>query len=65
VHKKLGEDTARTAGPNWPEGYPIPYDVTLNNKTGGNWLRGSDNCSGTGWALVCRVVSNDIVHHLF
>ncbi|KAK4828177.1 hypothetical protein QYF61_024426, partial [Mycteria americana] len=48
VHKKLGGDTARTADPNWPKGYSIPYDVMLNKKLGGlagrarpllrNWL---------------------------
>ncbi|KAK4824807.1 hypothetical protein QYF61_019475 [Mycteria americana] len=27
VHKKLGGGTARTADPNWPKGYSIPYGV--------------------------------------
>ena len=29
-HKKLGGDTARTADPNWPKGYSIPWDVLLS-----------------------------------
>jgi len=29
-HKKLGGDTARTAGPNRPKGYSIPYDIMLS-----------------------------------
>ena len=35
VHRKLGGDTAGTADPNWPKGYPIPYDIMLSNKTRG------------------------------
>lgn len=31
-HKKLGEDTARTADPKWPKGYPIPHGTVLSNK---------------------------------
>ena len=31
VHKKLGGDTARTADPNWPKGYSMPYGVMLSN----------------------------------
>jgi len=31
VHKKLGGDTSGTADPNWPKGYPTPYDVILSN----------------------------------
>ena len=26
-HRELGGDTARTADPNWPKEYSIPYDV--------------------------------------
>ncbi|KAK4817730.1 hypothetical protein QYF61_026530 [Mycteria americana] len=52
VHKKLGGDTARTADPNWPKGYSIPYGVMLNIETGGSWLGGSNCCLGTGWALI-------------
>ena len=33
MHKKLGGDTAGTADPNWPKGYPIPYVVVLSNKS--------------------------------
>ncbi|KAK4831831.1 hypothetical protein QYF61_019589, partial [Mycteria americana] len=54
VHKKLGGGTARTADPNWPKGYSIPYDVMLSIETGGSWPGGSDRCSGMGWALVGR-----------
>ena len=35
MHKKLGGDTAGTAGPNCSKGYSIPYDVMLSNKTRG------------------------------
>ncbi|KAK4806257.1 hypothetical protein QYF61_013401 [Mycteria americana] len=35
VPKKLGGDTARTADPNWPKGYSIPYGVMLSIETGG------------------------------
>jgi len=31
VHKKLGGDTARTADPNCPKGYSIPYDIRLSS----------------------------------
>ncbi|KAK4829016.1 hypothetical protein QYF61_001791, partial [Mycteria americana] len=51
VHKKLGGGTARTADPNWPKGYSIPYGVMLGIETGGSWPGTSDGCSGTGWAL--------------
>jgi len=30
LRKKLGGKKVRTAAPNWPEGYSIPYDVMLN-----------------------------------
>ncbi|KAK4806266.1 hypothetical protein QYF61_013410 [Mycteria americana] len=30
VPKKLGGGTARTADPNWPKGYSVPYDVMLS-----------------------------------
>ncbi|KAK4807227.1 hypothetical protein QYF61_024347, partial [Mycteria americana] len=40
VHKKLGGVTARTADPNWPKGYSIPYDVMLSIYTWGSWLGG-------------------------
>ena len=39
VHKKLGGDTAGTADPNWPKGYPLPYDVIHSKQS-----------SGRGWA---------------
>jgi len=26
----LASDTARTADPNWPKGYSIPYDIMLS-----------------------------------
>ncbi|KAK4813983.1 hypothetical protein QYF61_003816 [Mycteria americana] len=35
VFKKLGGGTARTADPNCPEGYSIPYGVMLSIETGG------------------------------
>jgi len=31
--KKLAVGTAGTADPNRPEGYPIPYNLVLNNKS--------------------------------
>jgi len=34
-HKKLGGDTAGTADSNWPKGYSIPHDITLNSKSWG------------------------------
>jgi len=30
VCRKLEGDAARTADPNWPKGYSIPYDITLS-----------------------------------
>lgn len=33
--EKMGGDTAGTADPEWPEGYPRPYGIVLNTKTGG------------------------------
>lgn len=35
VHNKLGGDIAKTADTNGPEGYPIPYDTMLSNKSWG------------------------------
>ncbi|KAK4817679.1 hypothetical protein QYF61_024908 [Mycteria americana] len=57
VHKKLGGGTARTADPNWPKGYSIPYGIILSIETGGSWLGGSDRCLGTGWASVSKCLS--------
>ncbi|KAK4823531.1 hypothetical protein QYF61_003040 [Mycteria americana] len=50
VHKKLGGDTARTADPNWPKGYSIPYGIMRSIETGRSWPGHSDRCSGTGCA---------------
>jgi len=36
VHEVLGGDTAGTADPNSPKGYPITYDIVLSNKS---WRR--------------------------
>lgn len=33
MYRKLGEDTDRTADPNGPKGYSIPYNDMLNNKS--------------------------------
>lgn len=33
-HKKPGEDTAKTADPDWLKGYPISYNVMLSSE---NW----------------------------
>ncbi|KAK4832950.1 hypothetical protein QYF61_026606 [Mycteria americana] len=52
VHKKRGGCTARTADPNCPKGYSIPYNVMLSIETGGSQLGGSDRCSGMGWASI-------------
>ncbi|KAK4819224.1 hypothetical protein QYF61_027054 [Mycteria americana] len=52
VHKKLGGGTARTADPNCPKGYSIPYGVMLSIETGGSWLGGRGRCLGMGWASV-------------
>ena len=35
MNKNLGGDIAKTADLNWPEECPIPYDVTLSNKSWG------------------------------
>ena len=32
----MGRDTAKTADPNRPKGYPIPYEIMLSNK---NWRK--------------------------
>jgi len=34
LDKRLGEDIACTADPNWPKVYYIPYDVTVTNISG-------------------------------
>ena len=47
MYKKLGGDTARTADPNWPKGYSIPYDMTCSayvTRGGVGWA--GDHCSG-------------------
>jgi len=30
VHKKLGGDRTKTADPNWPKGFSIPYNIIWN-----------------------------------
>lgn len=30
---------AETTDPGWPKGYPIPYDIMLNNKMGGSFSK--------------------------
>jgi len=52
VHKQLGGDTAGTADPNWPKGYPTPYNIVFSNKTGGVEAGSSYHCMGTHCALV-------------
>ncbi|KAK4816467.1 hypothetical protein QYF61_017195 [Mycteria americana] len=52
MQKKLEGGTARTADPNWPKGYSIPYGLMVSIETGGSWPGSSDCCSGMGWALV-------------
>lgn len=49
VHKKLAGSTTRTAGPKWPQGYSIPWNVRLS-KPAGRIGQGADLCSGTAWA---------------
>lgn len=34
VVKRLEGDTAETADPGWPKGYPIPYNIMFNDKMG-------------------------------
>ena len=57
-HKKLAQDTARTADPNWPTGYSIPWDVTSSIGTGGNGGRGIAAQGLTG----CRSVDGEQLH---
>ena len=45
VHKKLGGGTAETADLTWPQGYSIPYDIVLSNKSRGASLLQLLNCS--------------------
>lgn len=33
MHQELGRDTVRTAGPNGPQGCPVPRGVMVSNKT--------------------------------
>ncbi|KAJ7421911.1 Brain-specific angiogenesis inhibitor 3 [Pitangus sulphuratus] len=39
MDKKLGGDTAGTADPKWPKGYPVLYDNMLSNTTGDSLLK--------------------------
>lgn len=52
MHKKLGGNATKTAGLNWPEGYPIPYSVKMSNKYRGSWPGEGCHGSGPGWASV-------------
>ncbi|KAK4818603.1 hypothetical protein QYF61_015465, partial [Mycteria americana] len=62
VHKKPGGGPARTADPNWPKGYSIPYGVMLSIETGGSCPGSSDRCSGTGWASVrCNIAVSSMI----
>ncbi|KAK4827635.1 hypothetical protein QYF61_019845 [Mycteria americana] len=79
VQEKLGGDTARTADPNWPKGYSIPYGVMLSIETGGvgqgaaiaarGWaghqLAGGKLCFAS-WkhSIQLRCFSLDTLHHL-
>lgn len=58
MSERLGRDTARTADPNCPKGYSIPFNVNVGNKLGwkekemGVVFQGG--CySDTGQALLC------------
>jgi len=64
VRGKLGRDTARTAEPNWPEGYSVPYEVVLSMETGAAG-RGAAIAARGGVCVVHWVVSNCSVHSLF
>ena len=41
MHKKLGGETAGTAHPSGPEGYSMPCDIMLSNKTRGKAGQGA------------------------
>lgn len=41
VGKRLGGDTAGSVDPNWPKQYFVPCNITLSNKTRGEFLQGS------------------------
>lgn len=43
VDTGLGGDTTGKADPNWPRGYPIPYDIMLSDKSSRRDLRKGDN----------------------
>jgi len=54
VHRRLGGDTARTANPNGPKGYPMPYGVVLTAyKAGGRRRK-----RGTSGVMVSVLPSN-------
>ncbi|KAK4816311.1 hypothetical protein QYF61_014995 [Mycteria americana] len=54
-HKKLGGGTARTAGPNWPKGYSIPYDIMFSIETGVSWPGGQRSLLGDRLEVSQRV----------
>lgn len=50
VNKRLGGDTAKTAGPNWLKRYFISYSITITNKTEcGRKESFQGNCCSAGW----------------
>ena len=49
-HKKLGEDTARTADPNWPNKWDIRYHmISCLVLKWGSWLGKGNHCSEAWW----------------
>lgn len=60
LHKKLGQDVARTADPNWLKGYSIPYGIMHCNKIAGSDPEGYHLPLFRGWldTISLLVVSN-------
>jgi len=55
VHKKLGEDTARTTDLNRPKGFSIPCDIVLSSKSWGVTLLGLlllGDWLGSSWLVI-------------
>jgi len=46
MHKTFGGDTAGTADPNWPKGYPTPYDFMLSVESWGRNKKGGGGTFG-------------------
>lgn len=55
----LGGDMVRTAGPNWPKGYPIPYNTMLSITWDRGGVKGPQQLLLGDWLSIGLLVASD------